>query len=468
MAGPATTSALPNSLASRDIAYHVHPYTNQSTFPSEGPLIVCRGEGVRVFDDSGNAYFDALAGLWCCNLGFGNDERLLKAATRQLTDLPFYHTFAAKTSDTAIKLAEKIISLAPVPMSKVLFANSGSESNDTAIKLMWYYNNALGRPHKKKIISRIKGYHGVTVATASLTGLPNNQRDFDLPIAGILHAGCPHHYRFARPGESEDDFATRCAADLEQLILSEGPDTVAGFFGEPVMAAGGVIVPPASYWPKIQAVLRKYDILLLADEVVCGFGRTGNPWGCQTFGIKPDMITIAKGLSAAYLPISALMISEPIYQAIVEESAKIGVFGHGYTYAGHPAAAAVALETQKIYEDRGVFENARRMAPLLQEALGRFAAHPLVGEKRGIGFIGALEIVKNKATREVFAPADAVAAYVAKRAQAHGVIVRVIGDSIPFCPPLIMEPGELEDMMTRFGRALDEAHDMAKRRKLVA
>jgi 4-aminobutyrate--pyruvate transaminase len=277
----------------------------------------------------------------------GNQDRMLKAVTRQLERLPYYHTFASKTSDITIELAERLIAMAPAPMSKVLFSNSGSEANDTAIKLIWYYNNAHGRPDKKKIISRAKAYHGVTVATASLTGLPRNHQDFDLPIAGILHTSCPHHYRFALPGESEEAFATRCADDLENLILKEGPDTIAAFIGEPVMGAGGVIVPPATYWGKIQAVLKRYDVLLHIDEVICGFGRTGNPWGAQTYGIKPDMMACAKGLSAAYLPISALMMSEDIYQATVSESAKIGTFAHGFTYGGHPAAAAAALRRKK-------------------------------------------------------------------------------------------------------------------------
>jgi 4-aminobutyrate--pyruvate transaminase len=463
-----TQTAKPNSLSSRDIAYQLHPYTNMATYPSVGPLIITRGEGIRVFDDSGKPYIDALAGLWCCNLGFGPIDRLTKAATEQMGAIPYYHTFAAKSTEPSILLAEKLVSMAPVPMSKVIFANSGSEANDTAIKLVWYYNNALGRPKKKKIISRIKAYHGVTVATASLTGLPNNHRDFDLPIANILHTSCPHHYRFAKDGESEEAFATRCAAEVDQLIQTEGPDTVAAMIGEPLMGAGGVIFPPATYWEKIQAVLKKHDVLLIADEVICGFGRTGNTWGSQTYGMKPDMLAMAKGLTAAYLPMSALLVSDAINQAIVKESEKIGVFGHGFTYGGHPTSAAVGLETQKLYEEWGVFENARKMTPVLQEGLRRFAGHPLVGEVRGIGMIGAIEMVKDKKTKEAFSPTAGVGAQCAKAAQARGLILRANVDTIPFCPPLVIDRAGIEETMNLFGQALDDTLSWARDKKLVA
>src|SRR4029453_13357646 len=269
--------------------------------------------------------------------------------------------------------------ITPVPTSKVFFCNSGSEANDTQVKLVWYMNNALGRPNKKKIASRLKAYHGVTIASASLTGLPNNHRDFDLPIANILHTDCPHHYRFAEAGESEEAFASRCAANLEKLILAEGPETIAPFIPEPVMGAGGVIVPPKTYFEKIQPILRKYDILLIADEVICGFGRTGNMFGSETFGIKPDIIPVAKALSSSYLPISAAIINEKVYAAVRDNSGKIGTFGHGHTYSVHPVSAAVALETLKIYEERDIMSQVRRVAPALQNALRRLAGHPLVG-----------------------------------------------------------------------------------------
>ncbi|MFI4989002.1 MAG: aspartate aminotransferase family protein [Alphaproteobacteria bacterium] len=456
-----------NSNQARDIAYYLHPYTNLSVHEKEGPLIITRGEGIYVYDDAGKRYIEGLGGLWCASLGF-SEERLIEAAVAQMRKLPFYHTFGHKTSEVGIELAERLINMAPVPMSKVFFTNSGSEANDTAVKLIWYYHNAIGKPAKKKIIARLRGYHGVTVAAASLTGLPNNHRDFDLPIAGILHTECPHHYRFGRPGESEEAFATRLAEALEALILKEGPDTVAAFFAEPVMGAGGVIVPPRTYFEKIQKVLRKYDVLFVADEVICGFGRTGNMFATTTYGLQPDMISIAKQLSAAYLPIAGLMVNEKIYKALVSESEKVGVFAHGFTYGGHPVPAAVALETLKIYEERRILDHVRRVAPRFQARLAALGEHPLVGEARGVGLIGGLELVKDKETRQAFQPADGVGVYAAKLAQAHGVITRGMGDTLGFCPPLIISEREIDALFDAVAEALDEAHAGLRERQLVA
>ncbi|SDR48641.1 4-aminobutyrate---pyruvate transaminase [Rhizobiales bacterium GAS113] len=448
----------PNSFQARDIANVLHPYTNLSVHEKEGPLIIARGDGIHVIDDDGNRYIEAMGGLFCASLGF-SEERLVEAATRQMRKLPFYHSFGHKSNEPSIELAERLIAMAPVPMSKVFFANSGSEANDTAIKLVWYYHNAIGKPKKKKIISRMKAYHGVTIATASLTGLPYNHRDFDLPISGILHTDCPGYYRFGKEGESEEEFASRCARSLEELIEKEGADTIGAFFAEPVMASGGCIIPPPSYYEKIQAVLRKHDILLIADEVICGFARTGNMFGCETFGIVPDMMSMAKQLSAAYQPISALMVNEKIYRAMVSESEKIGVFGHGFTYGGHPVAAAVALETLKIYEERDILGHVRSIMPGFQAGLRELGKHPLVGEARGVGLIGSLELVKDKATRENFEPAMAVALYAGKRAQAHGVITRGMGDNLNLCPPLIISEAQIDELMARIKLALDDTLD---------
>ncbi|MCH8926108.1 MAG: aspartate aminotransferase family protein [Proteobacteria bacterium] len=445
----------PNSAAAMDIASHLHPYTNARRHEAEGPMVITEGKGIYVYDDQGKEYIEGLAGLWSTALGFG-EERLVQAAAEQMRKLPYYHSFAHKAPMPTIELAAKLLEIAPVPMSKVFFANSGSEANDTVIKMVWYYNNALGRPEKKKIISRIKGYHGVTVATASLTGLPYNQRDFDLPIANILHTSCPHHYRFGQNGENEEDFATRCAAELEQLILDEGPETIAAFIGEPVMGAGGVIVPPRTYWAKVQAVLEKYDVLLIVDEVICGFGRTGNLFGCQTYGIKPDIMTVAKALSSSYLPISAVLISDPVYQTIADNSAKIGTFGHGFTYSGHPVPAAVALETLKIYEERDIVGHVRQVGPRLQEGLRRYADHPMVGEVRGVGLIAAVELVADRASKATFDPPGRVGGYFAERAQAHGLIIRNLMDVIAFCPPLIITEDQIDSLVERFARALDD------------
>ena len=456
----------PNSLAARDIAYHLHGYTNAVRQEQEGSLILTEGKGIYVYDENGKAYIEGMAGLWCTSLGFG-EERLVDAAVRQMRKLPYYHTFSQKTSSVTVELAEKLIGIAPVPMSKVYFASSGSEANDTVVKMVWYYNNALGRTKKKKIVSRQKGYHGVTVASASLTGLPNNHRDFDLPIANIMHVDCPHYYRFGHPGETEEAFATRLAESLEQRILNEDPDTVAALIAEPVMGAGGVLIPPATYFEKIQAVLRKYDVMLIADEVISGFGRTGEMWGSTTYGLKPDMITCAKALSSGYMPIGAVMLAPHIYDALVKQSEKIGVFSHGFTYSGHPVTSAVALETLKIYEERDIVGHVRKVAPRMQAGLRRFADHPLVGEVRGVGLVGAVELVANKATKTPFEPAHAVGPFLARRTHHHGLILRALGDSIAFSPPLTINEAEIDLMLERFGAALDDTWAMVRERGLV-
>jgi 4-aminobutyrate---pyruvate transaminase len=453
---PARPAFRATSTTARDIAYSVHPYTHLRRHLETGPLVIVRGEGVRVFDDTGKSYIEGMAGLWCTSLGW-SQPRLVEAAERALRQLPSYHGFSGRAVASAIALAENLIGRAPVPMSKVFFANSGSEANDSAVKLIWYYNNAIGRPLKKKIISRLRGYHGVTVATASLTGLAANHRGFDLPIAGMLHTDCPYQYRCAQPGEDEEAFTRRLAENLEALILAEGPETVAAMFAEPVMGAGGVIVPPQNYFAKIQQVLKRYDVLLVADEVICGFGRTGHDWGSKTYGLEPDILTCAKALSSGYVPISAVMISEPIWQAMLAQSDRIGIFGHGFTYSGHPVATAVALETLMIYDEIEIVSQVRVVAPALQDGLRRFADHPLVGDVRGVGLIAAVEIVKDKKTKVQFDPTFTVAAHVARRAEAHGLIVRALaGDILAFSPPLIITVSEIEEMMEAFGRALDE------------
>jgi 4-aminobutyrate--pyruvate transaminase len=459
-------SMVKTTSSSRDIATAIHPYTNLKLHESEGPLVISEGDGIFVRGEDGKMYLEGLAGLWCVSLGF-SERRLAEAAYKQLLKLPYYHTFAHKAHDIGIELAEKLLSIAPAPMSKVFFTNSGSEANDTAVKLVWYYNNALGRRRKKKIISRTKSYHGVTVASASLTGLANNHRDFDLPIANILHVECPHFYRFSLPGETEEAFASRMADSLEQRILAEDPETVAAMIVEPIMGAGGVLLPPATYFEKIQAVLRKYDILLIADEVICGFARTGEMWGTTLYDLHPEMITCAKALSSGYQPIGAVMVSERVYQALVKQSETIGIFSHGFTYSGHPVTSAVALETLRIYEQDDILSHVRHVAPRMQASLRKFAEHPLVGEVRGIGLIGAVELVADKATKAPFDPSAAVGSYLMKRAHHHGVILRALGDSIAFCPPLIIKEPELDLMFEKFTLALDDTLTMVRERGLV-
>src|SRR5689334_6612436 len=357
-----------SNLAARDVETLVHPYINLASFRDTGPLIIERARGMYVYDTEGKAYIEGMAGLWCTALGYGNEE-LVEVAAEQMRKLSFAHLFTGRSHDPAIELAEKLKEIAPVPISKVFFCNSGSEANDTQIKLVWQLNNALGRPKKKKVISRVKAYHGVTVAAASLTGLPVNHRDFDLPLPGFLHAGCPHHYRFAQEGENEEDFATRLADELEALILKEDPDTVAAFIAEPVMGAGGVIVPPQTYFEKIGAVCAKYDVFTISDEVICGFGRLGTAFGCEKLNFVPHAISVAKALSSAYLPIASVMIPEIMYQALLTESKKIGAFGHGFTYGGHPVAAAVAVKAIEIYERERMFQRAAKLAPYFQSCL---------------------------------------------------------------------------------------------------
>lgn len=457
-----------NSTAARDIAHALHPYTDHKAHLVNGPVVISHGRGVRVWDDQGKEYIESVAGLWCASLGFDN-ERLVQAAAAQMRKLPFYHAFTGKSHDPLVDLSEMLIDRAPVTMSKVLFANSGSEANDSAIKMIWYMNNAQGRPAKKKIIARLKGYHGITLAAASLTGLPANHKLFDLPLPGFHHVSTPHHYHNARPDESEEDFASRLAQELDDLIVAEGPETVAAFWAEPIMGAGGVILPPAGYFPKIQAVLRKHDVLFVADEVICGFWRTGSYWGSQTLGIEPDILVCAKALSASYLPISAVLVTEPVFQGIAEGSSSVGTWGHGFTYSGHPVPAAVAIETLKIYDEIDIGSHVKRVGAYLQAQLrARFADHPMVGEVRGIGLIGAVELVADRATARNFDPAQKVGIRLTKVGEKNGIILRsMVNDSIGFSPPLIITEAEVDEMLERFAKSLDEITVTVRRESLA-
>ncbi|HEX6959364.1 MAG TPA: aspartate aminotransferase family protein [Ferrovibrio sp.] len=460
-------TALPNSLAARDIAHVLHPYTNLVKHETASPLVIERGKGIYVYDDQGKEYIEGMAGLWCAGLGF-SEPALIDAAIEQMRKLPFYHGFGHKTTPPVVALAEKLKAISPVPVGKVFFAEGGSAANDTLIKLIWYYNNARGRTKKKTILSRQKGYHGVTVATASLTGLPANQRDFDLPIAGIKHVDCPHYYRFAEPGESEADFTARLARNLDAFIAAEGADSIAAFFAEPVMGAGGVIVPPKGYFPAIQAVLKKHDVLSISDEVICGFGRTGKPWGAEALDYKPDFVTCAKQLSGAYLPISAVLVPEQVYDAIRDNSGRIGTFGHGFTYGGHPVAAAVAVRALELYEERDMLGHVNAVAPRFQARLRRLADHPLVGEARGMGLIGAVELVADKASKRSFPAAAGIGAACMGFAQEEGLIQRAMGsDTLAFCPPMIITESEIDEMFDRFERALERTAALAAREGLT-
>ncbi len=444
-----------SNAATRDIETVIHPYTNLATHRDVDPFVLERGEGIHVWDTQGNQYIEGLAGLWCTSLGYNNRE-LIDAAIEQMHKLPYTHIFGGKSHDPAIELSEKLKELAPMEVSKVLFSCSGSEANDAQVKLMWYYNNAVGRPEKKKIISRIKGYHGVTVASASMTGLPANHADFDLPLPQILHTDCPHHYRFAEAGETEEEFSTRLASNLEKMIIEEGPETVCAFIAEPVMGAGGVIFPPETYFPKIQAVLNKYDIMFIADEVICGFGRLGEWFGSQAYDIKPDTMSVAKALTSAYMPVSAVMLPEVMYQAMLDESRKIGTFGHGHTYAGHPVGAAVALKTIEIYERDNIVGHAKDLSPTFERRAKALNDHPLVGEGRAKGMLGGVELVADKASKKPFDPKMLVGAKANGFIQDEGLILRNMGDTIGICPPLIITQEQLNTLFDKLETALDK------------
>ncbi len=447
----------PNSNAARDIAYSLHPYTNLAVHQEKGPFIITRGEGIYVYDDQDNQYLEGLAGLWCTGLGY-SQKRLVEAAKKQMDILPFSHSFAHRATLPVIELSERLISIAPKTMGKVYLVNSGSEAVDTAMKMVWYYHNAIGKPEKKKIISRLRAYHGVTIAAGSLTALAYAQDGWDLPIDRIVHCDTPCYYRYGENGETEEEFATRLADNLDKQIIDEGPETVGGFIAEPLMGAGGVMVPPATYFEKIQKVLNKHEVLFIADEVINGFGRTGQMWGCDTYGIEPDLITCAKQLSSAYLPIGAVMISDKLYDAFVSQSGKLGVFGTGNTYGGHPVAAAVALETLKIYEDDDIMGHVADVSKLFQKRLAALGDHPLVGEARGCGLIGGLELVADKETREQYPAAAKAAPTAVEKILAENLILRPLpGDVIGICPPLIITRAEIDDMFDRIGRGLDEA-----------
>ncbi len=445
---------LPNSLAARDIASVVHPQTNLALHLEQGPTVIERGEGVYVFDDAGTRFLDAAAGLWCASLGYAN-ERLARVAYEQMRRLGYYHFYRHTTNEPGVELAEHLLRIAPVPMSKVLFQCSGSEANDTALKLVWYYHAAIGKPEKRKIIGRRMAYHGSTSASISASGKPDMHADFGLPFPGFVHTEYPHYYRHHRDGETEEQFATRMADALDALIIAEGPETCAAFIAEPVMGAGGGLTPPRSYWEKVQAVVRRHDMLFIADEVICGFGRTGRMWGSETYALAPDMISCAKALSAGMQPISALLINDRVFQAMLDESRKLGNFAHGFTYAGHPVTTAVALETLRIYDEMDLLGHVGRVGPYMQNMLGHFRSHPMVGEVRGVGLLCGIELVADKDRRTPFDPARKAGAVLDRLARQHGLIARFIGDRVALSPPLIVTEPELDEIGERLMRALD-------------
>jgi adenosylmethionine-8-amino-7-oxononanoate aminotransferase len=445
----------------------IYPTTN---FKAIEQITIERGEGCYVWDKDGKQYLEGLAGLWCTALGYGNQE-LIDTTSEQMSKLTFSHMFGGKTHQVAIDLADRLADMIPMDDAVLSFGNSGSDANDTHIKLLRYYHEAIGKPERRKIIARERSYHGVTVAAASLTGLPVTQNHFDLPVdaLGILRTDHPHYYRGKQGDESEVEFVDRIVGNLEDLIVREGPETIAAFIAEPITGASGVIVPPEGYYQKVQTVLDRYDIMFWADEVITGFGRTGNDFGCTTMGIEsPDMMTFAKQLSSAYMPVSASAIRREMYDAMIEQSASAGAFGHGYTYSGHPVACAVANKTLEIYQRDKIFEKAAVTGAYLQKRLAEFADHPLVGEVRGSGLIGALELVANKDTGEPFA-GGTVGGYAQKMAQDNGLLIRTVaGSCLGFCPPLIITHEQIDEMIDKVAPALDATLDYCQKEHLLS
>ena len=442
-----------DSIEAKDLAHLLHPATNLADHHRNGPSVHERAQGVYLWDNRGKQYIEGMAGLWCTALGYGEEE-LAAVAAEQIRKLSYSQLFAGKTNEPSVLLAEKLKAMMPFNAGRVFFGLSGSDANDTQMKLMWYYHNAIGKPERKKIISRQSGYHGTTVASGSLTGLAPFHAHFDLPIPGVLHTASPYYYREAHEGETEDDFTTRLANELDDLICAEGPETIAAFIAEPVMGVAGVVVPPDGYYAKIQEVLRRHRVFFIDDEVICGFGRTGQPFGAQTMGIEPTTMTVAKALSSAYLPISAVVIPEFMYEPFIEASGEVGVFGHGFTYSGHPVCAAVALRCLELMEERNIFAHAAKVGEVFQARLHALADHPLVGDVRGVGLIGAVELIADKATRERFPPAAKMGVHCMNRALDHGLIVRALGDSLAFCPPLIIDDKQIDEIFSKFELAL--------------
>jgi L-2,4-diaminobutyrate transaminase len=438
----------------------LHPFTQLRRFSageSGEPRIIAGGEGIRVRDRDGRELLDAFAGRYCVNVGYGRRE-IADAIHRQSLELSYYPAYGGYSTEPAIRLAERVLAMTPGRMKRIYYGLSGSDANETQLKIVWYYNNVLGRPEKKKIISRWRGYHGGTVMSGSLTGLDAHHRAFDLPQGPILHTSTPHYYWHAEPGMDEREFARGCAARLEALIQTEGPDTIAAFIGEPVLATGGIIPPPAGYWEEIQAVLQRYDILLIADEVVCGFGRLGKPFGSHVYGIEPDLITVGKGITSGYLPLSGAIIGEKVWKVLEQGSDTYGVFGHGYTFSAHPLCATAALANLEIIEREQLIDHVAGIAPYFQRSLQEtFSGRPYVAEVRGVGLLGGIEFAQDPAQRTRFDPAQKVGSQLATACLEEGVIVRAMphGDILGFAPSLIVTREDIDEIIGRVARAVE-------------
>ena len=442
-------------LQALDAAHHIHPFSDMGDLNAKGTRVITRADGPYIWDSNGNKLLDGMAGLWCVNVGYGRKE-LVEAATKQMMQLPYYNSFFQSTNVPAIELSAKLAELAPGNLNHVFYAGSGSEANDTNIRMARQYWASLGKPEKKVIISRHNAYHGSTVAAASLGGMAFMHAQGGLPIPDISHIAQPYWY--AEGGDlSPEEFGLKCAQELEAEIERLGENKVAAFIGEPIQGAGGVIIPPETYWPEIQRICDKYEILLIADEVICGFGRTGNWFGSQTFDIRPDIMTIAKGLSSGYLPIGGSMVSDHVAEVLAQKG---GEFAHGYTYSGHPVAAAVALENLRILDEEKIVETAsNEVAPYLRDKWMQFGDHPLVGEARICGMVAGLELTPDKSARAPFKTPLGTAGNICRDfAIENGMVMRAVRDGLIISPPLILSKANVDELAEKVGRVLDQAH----------
>jgi L-2,4-diaminobutyrate transaminase len=461
------------SLEDMDRQSVLHPLTSIAAHMKSGPLIVGRGRGVRIRDRKGREMIDCGAGLWCVNIGYGRPE-IAEAARQAIEDLNYYHIFGGSSNEPIIRLADRILTLlrenaGARHLARVFFGCSGSDANDTNVKLVRYYHNLLGQPQKKKIISREGAYHGLTCAAGSLTGISVYHKAFDLPLEGVVHTSCPHWYRFARPDESEAAFCDRMIAELEALIEREGPETIAAFIAEPIMGTGGALLPPEGYFARVQEILRRHDILFIADEVITGFGRTGQWFATGLYELEPDIVTLAKGVTSAYFPLSASVISERIWNVLEQASPQHGPIMHGFTYSGHPVGGAIGLANLEIMENEGMVENAARVGPYLRERLrATIGDHAYVGDVRGEGLMIAVEFIADKASRRPFAASANAHRIVSAKAMEQDLMVRPLPyiEVIPFSPPLCITEADCDEAVERFARALDQAtpelHRLAK------
>ena len=443
----------------------IYPTTNPAMSET---MVVARAEGPYIYDKQGKRYLEGMAGLWCTALGYGNEE-IIEAAECQMRELSFSHMFGGKTHPSAIELADKLAAMVPMQDGRVFLGNSGSDANDTLMKLIRYHAEASGQPNRIKVIAREQGYHGVTLASAALTAIPTNHAHFQLPFEalGVLRTGSANYYRGANEGESEADFVARRAQELEALILAEEPETIAAMIAEPVSGAGGVIVPPEGYFEATKAVLDRYGIWLWDDEVICGFGRLGTDFGANKMGMQPQMMTLAKALSSAYVPVSAAIVQGDIADCINASATEVGVFGHGYTYSGHPLGCAVASKVIDIYVRDKIFDHAATVGDYLQSRLKEFADHPLVGEVSGVGMIGALELVADKASKKPF-DGMKVGQFCARAAEDNGLVIRPLGGNrVAVCPPLIIETPHVDELIEKFSAALNLTLDWVTAEKLA-